>query len=326
MDFKSRLATKLREKGLAESSVQLYTRALEKLNGERPFTDLQFLTKVPTVMASVAHLKPNTQRSIFIAILSALSLFKDTAGVEALHKRYYDAMVKIREEMRPIDEGHQKSEKQEANWLPWEEVQSKFEALRKQVEHIAKMDVLDAAAQNVLLDAVVLGLYATLPPRRNKDYLDMMVVSSYDPSTMGRSNILDAKNKMFYFNNYKTQSQYGTQQLPIPPALWRVIEVYFNKRGKDWRKKRVVRKKTSGEAVATSNTDPFPFLESFNGSQFSINSITRILNRVFGRQISSSMLRHMYLSSKYGDVLKEQEADAEAMGHSVEQQKAYIKQ
>jgi hypothetical protein len=37
------------------------------------------------------------------------------------------------------------------------------------------------------------------------------------------------------------------------------------------------------------------------------------------------MLRHIYLSSKYGDDLKEREKDAKIMGHSLQTQKDYIK-
>jgi hypothetical protein len=37
------------------------------------------------------------------------------------------------------------------------------------------------------------------------------------------------------------------------------------------------------------------------------------------------MLRHIYLSDKYGDLLKEQKEDAIKMGHSVSMQRDYIK-
>jgi hypothetical protein len=38
------------------------------------------------------------------------------------------------------------------------------------------------------------------------------------------------------------------------------------------------------------------------------------------------MLRHIYITHKYGDTKKEMEKDAEAMGHSVaEQQQVYNK-
>jgi hypothetical protein len=37
------------------------------------------------------------------------------------------------------------------------------------------------------------------------------------------------------------------------------------------------------------------------------------------------MLRHVYLSSKYGDTMKEMEEVADEMGHSTAVQKEYIK-
>jgi hypothetical protein len=37
------------------------------------------------------------------------------------------------------------------------------------------------------------------------------------------------------------------------------------------------------------------------------------------------MLRHIFLSSKYGNTLEEMKEDSSAMGHSVSQQKDYIK-
>jgi hypothetical protein len=37
------------------------------------------------------------------------------------------------------------------------------------------------------------------------------------------------------------------------------------------------------------------------------------------------MLRHSYLSSKYKNILEEQQKDAKLMSHSLEMQKEYIK-
>jgi hypothetical protein len=69
------------------------------------------------------------------------------------------------------------------------------------------------------------------------------------------------------------------------------------------------------------------FLVNADGSALaSVNSITRILNKVFGKHIGSSMLRHIYITHKYGDTKKEMEKDAAAMGHTVaEQQGVYNK-
>jgi hypothetical protein len=37
------------------------------------------------------------------------------------------------------------------------------------------------------------------------------------------------------------------------------------------------------------------------------------------------MLRHIYISEKYGSIMEEQKKDALAMGHSVAQQRDYYK-
>ena len=64
----------------------------------------------------------------------------------------------------------------------------------------------------------------------------------------------------------------------------------------------------------------------YNGKELkSDNSITRILNSIFDKNVSSSMLRHIYLSDKYKNVLKQQEEDAKAMAHDISTQKDYIK-
>ena len=46
--------------------------------------------------------------------------------------------------------------------------------------------------------------------------------------------------------------------------------------------------------------------------------ITRILNKIFGKNIGSSMLRNMYLSNKYGDMVDELKSDTKEMGTSVD--------
>jgi hypothetical protein len=70
-----------------------------------------------------------------------------------------------------------------------------------------------------------------------------------------------------------------------------------------------------------------PFLVYDDGKPLDkINSITRVLNGIFKKNIGSSMLRHSYLSSKYGSVRQDMADDAKAMSHSIgTQQTNYVK-
>jgi hypothetical protein len=64
-----------------------------------------------------------------------------------------------------------------------------------------------------------------------------------------------------------------------------------------------------------------------NGKSFNqVNDITRLLNKIFNSNVSVNMLRTIFITSKYGDMKKEQQSDANAMGHSVNmQQNVYNK-
>ena len=59
------------------------------------------------------------------------------------------------------------------------------------------------------------------------------------------------------------------------------------------------------------------------------NGITKDLNRIGvkyrGKPFGSSILRHSYLSHKYGKEQAEKEKDADLMGHSLATQADYIK-
>ena len=68
-------------------------------------------------------------------------------------------------------------------------------------------------------------------------------------------------------------------------------------------------------------------LYSTNGNRLSSPQITRILNKVFGKNVSTSMLRHIYLTDVYKDVpaLEKMQKLAKSMGHSLETSLEYIK-
>ena len=62
-----------------------------------------------------------------------------------------------------------------------------------------------------------------------------------------------------------------------------------------------------------------PFLINYYGEPLvNSNDITKILNRVFGKRVGSSLLRNIYLTSKYADVIEDLEEDAANMSTSVD--------
>jgi hypothetical protein len=117
-------------------------------------------------------------------------------------------------------------------------------------------------------------------------------------------NYLDLKKGQFVFNNYKTQGKYNQIVVPIEKDLMKVIELYLNNHPEKLKLK-------------NKNYDVH-FLKSFYNEPIVNQEITRILNKIFGKNIGSSMLRNMYLSNKYGDMVDELKSDTKEMGTSVD--------
>ena len=91
-------------------------------------------------------------------------------------------------------------------------------------------------------------------------------------------NYLDLQNRQFLFNNYKTNHNYSTIEIPIEDNLFNVTQAYLKhhpQKSKLKNKKHVVH-----------------FLVFMVGEPIKKSGdITKILNEIFGRYIGSSVLR-----------------------------------
>jgi integrase len=309
--FKKDLEHKLlNEKKLAESSVKLYLRNLEKLNDNAPLKNLNFLKDVEKITGKLTKYKENTKRGYLISITSVLSLDKSTKPKQKLYDDYFKLMMEKNKELKAVEGSNEKTDTQEKNWLTQDEVKSHWNALKEKVDSFKKD--LTESQYNILLQFVVLSLYVLLPPRRN-EYQHTQIVRSASETSPTDTNYLDLEHNRFLFNRYKTAKKEGQISIDIPQELKAVLDIYIKFhpliKGK-------ITKKFTG----------VPFLVYYDGKPLDqVNSITRVLNKVFGKKVGSSMLRHIYLTAKYGDTNEEQKTDAEMMGHSVSQQKDYIK-
>lgn len=271
---------------LSASSKKLYTHNLKKLNDGQLIKNLNYLKHYNIIDEKLMKLCPNTRRSYVIAIVSA------TKGLERFdktHKYYYDKMMELNKELK---DQTSKTDKEKENWMTQEEIQSKFEDLYKVVEQIGKKRKLTDETYSKLLDCVLLGLYVLSPPRRNLDYCKMLVET---PDGQRDANYY-FKNQ-FIFNIYKTAKTYEQQVIDVPERLTVLLKLYLKFKPKECTSLLVNEK---GKGITTGV------------------DIGRRLVKIFdGTKITSSMLRKIYLTSKYSDVLEELEKDTTAMGTSV---------
>ena len=309
-EFMIQLVRRLQDdKRLAESTAHAYVRTLYILNNKKPFRTIAFLTNMDDITYKLKQYAETTAQSIVGAIVSVLSLFPT-------NKRYSKALGQYREllkeKSKDLKEETAKAEmtpKQKENWIEWDEVIEKQKELAAAVEKLKKP--VEGANWDTLLRYVVLSLYTMMPPRRNKDFQEMIVVNKLLPSLPKDKNYYAIKDGKFLFNTYKTAKTYGSQEFVIPEDLRTVLDKYISLHPsrKDKRK-----------------APNFPLLVKDDGSALNAsNGITRLLNKIFGRKVGASMLRHIWLTGKYSKTVDEMGEDAKSMAHSTAVQKTYIK-
>lgn len=309
--FKKELEHKLlNDKKLAQSSITLYLRNLEKLNDNQPIKNLNFLKDIPAITEKLKDYKENTKRAYLISITSVLSLDKSNKNRKKLYDDYFKLMMDKNKELKAVEATNEKTPTQEKNWISWDDVKKVWLELEKKVSSFKSSKELNEHQYHTLLQFVVLSLYVCLPPRRN-EYQKMVITKSATEQSPTDTNYLDVDGKRMIFNKYKTARKEGQMIVPIPEELQEVLTIYIKHHPLIKGKKKF---------------QPVPFLVYDDGKPLDqVNSITRILNKVFNKKVGSSMLRHIYLSSKYGDMNEKQKADANVMGHSVDMARDYIK-
>jgi len=275
------------EKKTTESSAREYIRRLVIANCDHPFDSLAFLSNKKKVMECLKKYKPNTRKSIFTAIVSVAKLLKN----DEIGKKYYQDMMG---EVDPAP--NDKTQTQKDNWIDWNAVLD----VKKRLH--SGMDTWETRFKYFLL-----CLYTDIPPRRNMDYIVMDVVPKYSDALPKTKNYISLEDGRMVFNIYKTAKYYGQQIIDTTPEFKKAFAEYI-------------------QHHPLKRYKQYPLLVNTHGTHWTTSgAMTNMLNRVFGKKVGASMLRHIYLSNKYGNILTEQKHDSEAMGHTLNQQRDYIK-
>ena len=296
----------LNNKNIADSSRKLYNANFVRLNDGNPVLRFDFLKDVPAILEKLSKYKPNTVRGYIIAITSLMGDLKETNPKK--YKKTYEEYYKILTEYNTtLKDQTAKSANENTNWITPEKKQEVINECEKIIEVIGNKRKITEDQYEKLFECLVLSLYTKIPPRRNMDYQDMLITRK-NTTQDATNNFFDVANKRFIFNKYKTAGSYKTQTTDIPEDLMKIIMLYLKHRPR-------------------VEEDTNQFLVNFKGEPFiQTNSMTRILNKIFDGKVGASMLRKLYLTTKYANTMKEMKEDAEEMGTSTNTiQNNYIK-
>lgn len=250
-----------------------------------------FETHFDPIMKYLMSLKPNIRKT---KIASLVVLIDDKHSEHS--KELVDCLEKYRAQMfsdtKVVDADAKKqelTESQKANYIPWEEVLEIYKNLKEEIQPLLKLEKLTPRQFFLMQDYVLLSCYVLIEPRRSKDYCDFKIRNYDDASIKSDDNYMQVtsakRGALFVFNSYKNSGKLGTQVVEIPKELKLIINKW-----------------------ATQN--PYDYLiVKTSYKKMDQASLTKIFHRIFQKDISSSMLRHIFLTHMLGDV------DLETLSH-----------
>jgi len=285
-----------------ESTVKMYVSNLLKLMKIFNSDNLKFLDKPENVEDKLSSLHYTTKRNYLNAIVVYLMTEKDN---EDLIKKYTD----IRDELNKKYEEEQAtgiiSDKQKENFVDIAEVNKMIVQMGHEIKDkkLKKKEDLTAKDKNLIQVYTLYNIYTRLPLRNDLAGMEVINKRAYnklsEEDKKAENYLVINKNKMFMvLNKYKTSSKYQELIIDIPKDLEKLLRQYI---------------RINGMGV---------LFKSSTGKPLSRNALSQLLlktsKKYMGKSISTTMLRKIYLSSKYADMKEELEKDNKIMGHSKE--------
>ena len=277
---------------LGSNSLKTYKSILKNIY-DKCYNDKEYkmdnFDKDESILKHLSDMPYNKRKTI----LAALSVLTN-------NKNYSIQMMKDIKDYNHNEMKQEKTPQQEENMIEPEEVEKIFNNLDQHAKIILKKEKLTPTDINELMKWVMLALTGGIfqAPRRSIDF-GVMKWRDYDPE---KDNYVDVKNGKFVFQNYKTAKQYDKQENEISRPLKLILNKWFKVIDSDY-------------VLFDNKKQPLTSPQ-----------MTHRLNEIFGRKISTSMLRHIYATKKFNGInLKELAETATEMGNSPLQLLKYVK-
>ena len=307
-------------RSIRDTSINLYKSYMNRLNDEfnkgKEFNMNFIKHNIKEIFKYIDENFGNSvQRNFYASLLVFISPTEKNKPTDGFENIYDEILNKLRDKHNIyIDnkKDNKKNDKEDKNWISFEEVLNKWNKIDRIIRNTQFDDNLTKKDYNNLIEWVLLSLYTMNPPRRN-DYAEMKIIPYNEYQETSLNNIENnnylvkgKSNFVFSFGKNSVKSDIGdTKIIDVPKNLAKVLRVWLK-----------------------LNKTEFLLPKYGKKEPITKNGLTLILNKIFyPKKISTSMLRKIYLSYKFGDVKKEQQKIAEEMNHSVQvQNDIYIKE
>ena len=276
-------------KDIKDTSLDSYTTTLRKMKKDLAPPTAEYdcmdifedFNKIKTYLDKYAL---TTKKNKITAIIVWLKS-QDTDDKKLIQK-YLDYLDELSEKYNEYLNSNEKSDTQKKNWVDYNELVKFSDKLTKKVkiEGIRTKDKIDKTEFKLLQDLVILRTYLEYPLRN--DFADMKVITKKEEESMPDDKnylVLDGSKMSFNINEYKNRERLGKRVYKIPKSLSILYKIWLKHNNSGW------------------------FLVQLSNRQtpLSPNNLTKYMNKMFkkeyGKNISTSMIRHITISEMNKD-------------------------
>ena len=288
---------------ISDSSIKAYIASIKNINKNinenKPIENFDFLlnqVKVFTFLDTKSYL---TKRNILNSIIVVLKTIEPEPEEV---KTYVIERDKGNLQYEQHTATHEKSEKEAANWISYDEIISIKDKLNLKSEIAQKLFL------TLFIDNVVRNDFRALYKitdrglnKINKQYK----LNNIEPPKI---NYFVKYKSNFYIllNSFKTSKKLDPIKIEIDPKHNKIINRYLR----------------------LTKFNKYLFENPKTNTAFTSGEFTLWIEDIFkstGKKISTTLLRHIIISHKHGDNLAAQEEDARKAGHGVSMQSKYVK-
>jgi hypothetical protein len=259
------------------------------------------------VMEKISHLHYTSQRNHLNAIIVLLNALNSDDKNKDLITEYGEIRDKLNDKYDEDQKSGVISDKQSKNFATMDEMNEMLNKMKEDLKPIRKKDNLTAKEKTLLTVFTMFSILTKYPMRNDLSGMEVLRKGQYnklnDDDKKKTNYLVIDKNKMFFsLNEYKTSKKFKNIHIEIEDKeVKKLLRFYIR---------------------VMLNNEMGILFKSSTGLPITRNALSQLLikfsKKYMNKGISSTLIRKIYMSSKYSDIKEELEKDNKMMGHSTE--------
>jgi hypothetical protein len=201
---------------ISDSTINLYEKNLERL--QKKGFDYKNVKDANEFVTSLLQEERMGEGNVKNYLCSIVWYYRNNNIDENINV-FIDKINEISKNISEKYDTNLMTEKEIECYLEWEEILKIFQILYKNRNN----------SQTAFKKCIAVSVYVLFPPRRIKDYSDMIAIKNRIDIIDDKKNYYISSDKKFVFASYKTASNYGTKEFDVPQELCDLLNEYINK-------------------------------------------------------------------------------------------------